>query len=181
MRIAVSIGHHPTAPGAKALSGVDEYALVAPVAGFLIRYLHEAGAEAYMVPTGNLGSKVDWVNRGGGMGYDLVLEVHGNADPDKDGPADPEARGCEVLYCNGSRKGEHYARVIQDTMVRRLGVRDRGAKPAGFFWLRKTRWPAVIVEPAFLDEAQGNAILSSEPHVIAQAIARGVLACLQGR
>lgn len=181
MRIAVSIGHHPTAPGARALSGVDEYALLAPVAGFLIRYLHEEGAEAYMVPGGNLGHKVDWVNRVGGLAFDLVIEIHGNADPDADGPADPEAHGCEVLYCNGSERGEQYANVIQRTMVRRLGVRDRGAKPAGFFWLRKTRWPAVIVEPAFLDEARGEAQLSSEPHVIAKAITRGVLACLQGR
>jgi N-acetylmuramoyl-L-alanine amidase len=178
MRVAISIGHYPESPGAKSASGKDEHALVAPVAGFLIRYLHEAGVEAHLVPTGRLGAKVDWVNRGSGVAFDLALELHGNADPDEDGHGSPVADGCETLYCTGSVSGERYAESIQSVMARRLGARDRGAKAARFYWLRKTVCPAVIVEPVFIDSAQGEEIISSNPAAVADAISRGVLASI---
>lgn len=179
MNIAISIGHYPAEPGAKAHNGQHEYGLFAPVAGYLIRYLQEAGVRAWMVPAGKLGSKVDWVNGGiDGVAFDLAIEVHGNADADSDGPGMPEAHGCETFYCEGSEKGERYANVVQATMARRTGEYSRGAKSGTFYWLRKTHMPALLIEPAFIDELRGSSLVYDKPRTIARGISQGVISCL---
>jgi len=53
---------------------------------------------------------------------DYILELHLNA-------ANKKAQGSEVLYCRASNRGKKMAEIIQDNLVKRLNLADRGAKP----------------------------------------------------
>jgi len=185
MRVALSIGHDPKDRGAVAFGGdAAEFDLLAPVAGYALRALTRAGVEALLVPTVDLGRKVDWVNFNGP--FSLIVELHGNADPDADGPADPQADGCLTLFMPGNPRGELAAKAMQAALVQYTGQQDDGVKPGYFrmdpnnqplFWLRKTRWLALLVEFAYVDEPGGACLLEEEASKAGLALAAGVLAC----
>ena len=178
LRVAVSVGHWPEDQGA-AFRDVSEYGLLAPVVGFLVRRLTAAGAHAFLVPARPLSKKIQWVNA---RAVDLAVEVHANADPDPDGPDDPEAYGAETLFCKGSAQGVKAAAAIQEQLVASFivsgpPVRDRGVKArSNLGFLTGTAMPAVIVEPEFIDHIPGLGALLENPEVVGYAIADGILA-----
>ena len=171
-RVAVSLGHYPSAPGAVCPSGkyanLTEYTLDAPIVGLIIKELQYRGIDAFLVPTGHLTTKVNYINS---KGFDFAIEMHLNADPDSDSVGTSEARGCETLYNVGSTKGEQFAKSIQGKLISGLPLTNRGVKPrSDLAFLRDTSCPAVIVEPAFIDDvgADGTSELNTimENHVL---------------
>lgn len=187
MRVALAIGHEPQDRGAASvIPGAQEMDLLAPVAGYALRALARAGVEAYLAPTVPLGRKVDWVNANGP--FDLVLDLHGNADPDSDGVGDPVAAGCMTLYMPGNPRGEQAAKAVQAALVAATGQQDDGVRPGYFrmdpknpplFWLRKTRWLALLVEFAYVDDPAGAHLLEHDASKVGNGLASGVLACKQ--
>ena len=77
---------------------------------------------------------------------DLFISVHFNAFED------PKANGVEVYSYSKKGKGHEFAVDIQDELVK-LGFTDRKKKEAGFYVLRHTICPAVLIETAFLTNA----------------------------
>ena len=55
-----------------------------------------------------------------------------------------------------------------------VGTVDRGVKEAGFYVLKHTKCPAVLVECAFIDNVHDEALLIEREDDFARAIARGV-------
>ncbi len=171
--IAISIGHFPGSEGA----GVDpfqEYPLLAPVAGFVIRYLHGHGHQAWMVPAGPLEEKVLWVNT---KGFDLVVDIHANAGG---------GHGCETLHHPHSQRGKTFARIVQEHLPGMISEKDRGAKPGYYrgdpgrgvcYWLEKTKEPALILEPVFMDNEPGMNKLKHTPENLGRSIAHALAMC----
>lgn len=68
------------------------------------------------------------------------------------------------------------ARCIQAQIIDSMGMVDRGVKSDGFYVLRNTDCPAVLVETAFISNADDEALLASEKGKddFARAIAVGI-------
>ena len=109
------------------------------------------------------------VNAANNWGADYFISCHANSCDRTDSPV-----GCEVLYINGSSKGQELASSV-DAALASIGLKDRGAKAdvRGLCELHSTNAPAIIIEPFFISsqadvdlfnslgaEAIGNAIVS---------------------
>lgn len=77
-------------------------------------------------------------------GADIFLSVHINAF------TSPTAHGTATYYFDGSRSGMRLADYLQDGMVNRIGLTDRGIHGANFYVLKHTSMPAALVELAFI-------------------------------
>lgn len=95
---------------------------------------------------------------------DVFVSVHLNADPDFDGPTDPEARGFEVWHHRGSNQGKILAEVLHQK-IRSCLPQSRGVRNTDrFYVLKHTKMPAVLVECGFVDSIH-DATLLSDPQV----------------
>ena len=108
---------------------------------------------------------------------DLAVDIHNNA-----GGGD----GAEVFHHHGGGKGKTLAENILAEMVK-VGQNSRGIKTRKnsngkdyYAFIRNTNCPAVIVECAFVDNAQDLKILASESQrkSMGEAIAKGILKTL---
>ena len=108
---------------------------------------------------------------------DLAVDIHNNA-----GGGD----GAEAFYHYGGGKSKVLAENILSEIVK-VGQNSRGAKIRKnsqgkdyYGFIRETSCPAVIVECAFVDNAQDLKILATESdrQKVGRAIAKGVLKTL---
>jgi hypothetical protein len=162
MKIAVSAGHNPTAPGAVWGTYV-EHTKAVEWQRLLLTYLAARGVSVFTVPTGGLAKKIADINA---AQCDLAVEVHFNSDPAHHGT------GSETLYCPGSSKGEELADAVQRA-ISPFCAPNRGAKPGWYrmdlpghedykgdvdgdevkdAFLAKTNCTALILEPYFIHE-----------------------------
>ncbi len=147
----LSAGHHPRAPGASWQGFVEH-----TEAQLWVTELARLIPEAKVVPTGELGAKVRWINARASLS-DLALEIHFNAGPGNRG------QGSETLYLPGSSSGLLTARRIQPILAQFFEP-DRGIKPGFYqadkskgplYFLKATRCTSLILEPEFIYHA-GN-------------------------
>jgi N-acetylmuramoyl-L-alanine amidase len=144
-------------------------------------WLRSRGARTIMTRTGDLAggdrpytsvgadlrARVDIANE---AAAELFVSVHNNA-------LSATSSGTETYhfyYSSAAARG--LAQAVQAELVAALGLPDRGVKSAGFYVLRHTVMPAVLVEGAFLTNPS-EALLLADPAVrqrIADAIGRGV-------
>lgn len=152
MMILVSAGHHPYRKGAsyKNWYEYDEAKIWASLIS------NKLGQYGMVVPPGLLPEKVDFVNS---QSPDLAVEIHFNAAM-KDGVNVGE--GSETLYCPGSMKGRRAAAIVQES-VSQIFRPNRGTKEGWYkmdrnkgpdYFLAKTRCPALIVEPEFIQHKE---------------------------
>ncbi|WP_217915674.1 N-acetylmuramoyl-L-alanine amidase family protein [Miltoncostaea marina] len=127
-----------------------------------------AGGDRPFTTTGaDLKARVDMANE---AGVELFVSVHNNA-------LGATTSGTETFhYYYSSAAARVLASDVQAAVVAALGLPDRGVKSAGFYVLRHTRMPAILVEGGFLTNPS-EALLLASPDVrqrIAEAIGRGV-------
>lgn len=86
------------------------------------------------------------------------------------------ARGFETYYYN-SAQGRRLARSIHARLLRTCRTEDRGVRNRGFYVLRKSRIPAVLVECGFLTNRQEAALCLQATHRqrMAAAIVNGIM------
>ncbi|HMM48235.1 MAG TPA: N-acetylmuramoyl-L-alanine amidase [Miltoncostaeaceae bacterium] len=152
------------------------------IAQRLDRFLRRWGARTIMTRTGDraggdrpfttttddLKARTDLANE---VGVDLFVSIHNNS------LGSPQGTGTETFhYYYASEASKRLALSIQTELVATLGLPDRGVKEAGFYVLRHTVMPAVLVEGAFLTNPGDLAKLASpvERERIARAVGRGV-------
>lgn len=145
----LSAGHHPRAPGA-AWQGFVEHT----EAVLWVQELARLMPRALVVPTGELGAKVRWINARAGAN-DLAVEIHFNASPRNAG------QGSETLYCPGASRSLLIGRNVQPILAAHFAP-DRGLKPGFYqadpkkgplYFLKETRCAALILEPEFIYHA----------------------------
>lgn len=125
------------------------------------------GDRPYTTVGADLRARVDIANE---AGVDLFVSVHNNA-------LGPTTSGTETFhYYYSSAASRLLAQDVQAEMVAALGLPDRGVKTAGFYVLRNTRMPAILVEGGFLSNPT-EALLLADPATrqrMAEAVGRGV-------
>lgn len=155
MTLFVSAGHHANDPGA-VFGDFIEHEEAVRWRDLIVASLFMQEQPAIAVPTGTLIDKVSFINKAASKAHSIAIEVHFNA-----GGTPGVTAGSETLYCPGSQAGEMMARIVQERIAD-IFMPDRGIKPGYFrmepskpvdFFLRKTRCPAVIIEPEFVHNA----------------------------
>jgi len=170
-RVAVSIGHTDTDPGAVSKDGRKEHEEARAIAYWVKYYLNRMDYKVIDVPVGPLPDKVAYINT---LNADVAIEVHLNA-------ANGVATGSESLYYPFSKEGKRLARLVENQMEKitksrgiKLGL-FRGRKGKYLYFLRKTKMPSIIVEPYFID-----ALEYIDPRLIGRMIAEGISDYLNG-
>lgn len=103
------------------------------------------------------------------QGNAVFVSVHFNSAP-REG-----ANGIETYYY--SRRSGSLASAVHRSVVRAVPTEDRRVRSRGFYVIRNTRIPAILVECGFLtNRAEGRLIVGSGAYRqrLADAIARGI-------
>ncbi len=106
-------------------------------------------------------------NAGAGM----FISIHHNA-------LAATTTGTETFhYYYASAPSRALAEVLHRRMLSSLALPDRGVKSAGFFVLKNTRMPAVLLEGGFLSNPQ-EALIFADPNVrqrLAESVGEGIV------
>lgn len=173
MKICIDPGHGGYDPGAVNHNvGVTEKALALKIAGLLGDELASRGYDVFFtreldqfIP---LGFRTKIANN---EKADLFISIHLNA------AADPAAQGIETWYYEGSRESERLAAIAQRELKDQFLAKNRGAKSTrGFYVLKHTAMPAILVETGFITNDHDVAYLVSNARQkeIATAISNAV-------
>lgn len=91
---------------------------------------------------------------------DCVVSIHQNSYPSAD------VRGAQVFYYGQSAEGEALAKLIQESLVKRVDPENHRQAKANesYYLLKKTPAPTVIVECGFLSHPQESALLADDEY-----------------
>ena len=116
--------------------------------------------------TSSVNEVVKWAND---AKLDYLISIHCNSFTTS------TACGHEVLFSEGSSKGKQLAQSIQNSLVKKIGLKNRGIKPRNnLAVLNQTKMPAVLVETAFISNPSEAKLLREKPDLFAKAIVEGV-------
>lgn len=146
----------------------------------MTRTLDRAGGDTpFRSESADLRARVVVANRAARRhaGRALFVSVHSNSFRHS-------SRGTETFhFYSGGAEARALARSVQREVVAHLGIPDRGVKKAGFFVLRRTQMPAILVEGAFLSNPDEALLLAREDfrQALAEGIGAGIEAHVAGR
>lgn len=183
--VVLDPGHGGDHTGGRGATGICEKTITLDVSLRLRDLLQKRGIRVVMTRTtdahldpdvqDDLDKRVTLANR---THPDLFLSVHVNWAKSRD------ARGFEVYVHRGEagtsrdRASRDVAEGIVANFERSLSTPNRGLKEAGFYVIRNTRSPAVLVEVEFVSNPQGERDLSTPAYrqkladLIADAVVR---------
>lgn len=164
MKIAINAGHYPGLDSGAVGHRVTEAEVTKEIGLAVVNYLAKVGYDTLFVQENELADICDKTND---WGADLFVSIHCNA-------ANGRAYGTETFGYYGSELGSSLAHHIQMQIVNSIGTENRGVKEAGYYVLRHTDCPAVLVECAFIDNWLDETLLIERADDFARAIARGV-------
>ncbi len=109
---------------------------------------------------------------------DLFVSIHCNYYE-----KDSSNYGLECYYCKGAEDGKYYAERILDTIEKSGEIVSRNAKPSGYYILKNTTVPAVLVETGYLSNYnERNQLISGEYQgKLAQELVEGIVEGLEGK
>ncbi|MEG7334833.1 N-acetylmuramoyl-L-alanine amidase [Bacillus sp. 0102A] len=113
------------------------------------------------------------VSKAASVQADLFISIHGNANESS------SPNGSETYYDTTyqSTESKHLAGEIQPKLATYLGTRNRGVKQAGFYVIKYSKMPSVLVETAFITNASDASKLKKAIYKdkAAQAIYEGTV------
>lgn len=178
MKVFINPGHCPGIdPGAvnNAL-GITEADIVYNIGTRVTDYLDKAGCEVQLLQSDNLywdGDGPCVVATANRWPADIFVSLHCNA-------FNGNAKGTECCIFAGGSDSERLANCIQCQIVDSLGTIDRGIKERpGLLVLNRTNMPAVLVELAFIDNADDAQLLITRQDDFARAIIAGIIEYLE--
>ncbi len=154
------------------VNGVTEAEICNQIARKVMIYLDRASCEVKFLQSNNLCGEypahLNIVDEANKWPADIFISLHCNAFNEK-------ANGTECLVFAKGSYAEDLANAIQNQIISSLGTVDRGVKERpDLAVLKGTKMPAVLVEMAFIDNADDCSKLISKQDDFARAIARGV-------
>ena len=111
-------------------------------------------------------NKYDRIKLANKLKANVFISLHINSSPDN------RAGGCTTYYYRNNQKG--LAHCIQNRLVEKTELRDRGVATGRFAVLTAARVPSVLVEPAFLSKPAEAKLL--ELPDFKEKIAEGIVA-----
>jgi len=166
MKICINGGHCPGLDSGACGSYLQEADVVKNIAEIVCSDLQAVGYEVLFVQENEL---ADITNASNTFGADLLVSIHCNA------AANPEAKGTETFCYSSGGAGKLLAFNIQNQIVTSIGTADRGVRySTGLYVLKHSECPAVLVETAFISNADDEQLLADRQADFAHAIARGV-------
>ncbi|MFP7341548.1 cell wall-binding repeat-containing protein [Bacillus safensis] len=120
--------------------------------------LHQAGALIVMSRTSDTFDSLQTrVSKGAQANADIFISIHANAN-DNSG-----ANGTETYYDTtyAAAHSVKLAQQVQPRMVSALGTKDRGVKTAGFYVIKYSRMPSILLETGFVTSPIDASILKS--------------------
>ena len=167
--IVLDPGHGGDDPGAEGLGQRPEKELTLSTAQACAALLRGAGATVYLTRNedrrSNLRDVVSFANR---TRADIFLCIHYNSSDNS------KVSGSETYYYNP------YSRALAETMheaiVRNIKEKDRGLHRVGFYTVKFTGMPGILVEPVYLSNRDEYDLASSAAfrRKLAAAIVKGV-------
>lgn len=172
-RVLVTIdpGHGGKDPGAIGIGGLREVDVVLPISLEMAEMLDQNGVQVQLTRDADffvtLANRTRLANR---IGSDLFVSIHANAAPG----ARPGANGVETFY---HTSGRSLATAIQNSIMERFDMNNRGVKRARFYVLRTSRMPSALVEVGFVTGNEDSKVLANTAcrTEMAKAITVGIL------
>ena len=178
-RIAVDEGHGGSEPGA--VDGVNsiegdkintvEAHLNDRLGDIIIGKLRELGAEVVVTRPGQSEASLqDRCNIANTAKAHLFLSIHFNAFYSS-------AHGVETYHCRGSSNGKALAMIVHRHVLAASGLRDRRVKEAGFWVLKHTTMPAILVEYGFITNVEEEKKITTDEYMqaVGQATVDGLV------
>lgn len=167
MKIFINPGHGGNDPGVISKHNIYESDVALIIGKILLNRLKLNGFSAVLYQQKEHYYEISKEeNRSGAT---LFISIHCNGVENK------EAHGIETLYCENSDKGKIFAEIFQNELVTATGLTDRGIKSrADLHVLNRTKAPAILVELAFLSNAEEEKLLVLQPETFANAIWEGI-------
>lgn len=98
-------------------------------------------------------------------GVDLFVSIHVNATVG--------ATGTETYVANScSDTSRSCAKIVQASLVKEFGLKDRGVKSANFYVIKETNAPAILCECGFIENELDMSRITSNNY--ARAVVRGI-------
>ena len=174
--VVIDPGHGGRDPGAVGINGLQEKYVVNDIAPRVAAILREQGANVVM--TRNSDIEVDLeprVQTAERANASIFVSIHANAIS----LSRPDVNGLETFYASDS--GHRLADTVHATVLRTMGMRDRGVRSARFYVIRRTSMPAILIETGFVtgSEDYNNLADPAWRERMSQAIAQGILLHLQ--
>ena len=167
MKVSINAGHCPGLdPGAVGQTGLQEAEVTRSVALSVVNLLNYFNHETQFIQSNELSHITSLSNK---FDSDMLVSIHCNAAENR------QAVGTETYFYPGSMQGSLLAECIHNELVG-LGLTDRGTKAAGFYVLKYTNCPAVLIELCFISNKKEEILLASPDFQTqcAEAIVRGI-------
>ena len=184
MRIFINAGHCPNydSGAINRRYNLTEADIVRDIALDVCKFLKEKNQNVKFLQTDNLRNGYDdsldqpcIITECNWFGADLAVSIHLNA-------FNGVANGTECICFQRGSKGQYLASCIQQRLVDLLGTYNRGVrfeedkpKEKRLSFIMLTNMPAVIVEPAFIDNDDECMLVVNHKEEIAKAIADGIM------
>ncbi len=175
--VIIDPGHGGKDSGALGIGGAREKDVILPIGKRLAEILQQNGVQVIMTRDSDyfvtLPGRVQLAER---ANADVFVSIHANSA----GASRPDVNGLETYYYDS---GLGLARIVHNSILQSLNVKDRGVRRARFYVLRKSSMPSILVETGYMTGRQDMARLrtSAYQNQMAEAIARGVLQYLKRR
>lgn len=177
LTVVIDPGHGGRDPGAVGIGGLREKDINTTVSRRIQASLQAKGINVVMTrsddreldlqPRVNIAERAD---------ADIFVSIHSNAIS----MSRPDVNGLETYYYS---TGFRLAQTIQNNILQRTDLRDRGVRRARFYVLVNTSMPAVLVETGFVTGREDAARFRNPQAVntIADGITAGILQYLNVR
>ncbi|HEY9807789.1 MAG TPA: N-acetylmuramoyl-L-alanine amidase [Halomicronema sp.] len=175
--IVVDPGHGGKDPGAVGWGRIQEKDIVLDISRQVASSLEQQGIQAILTRNDDreidLEPRVQLAER---VDATLFVSIHANAIS----MSRPDVNGLETYYYSN---GLGLARTIHNSILQSVDIKNRGVRQAGFYVIKRTSMPAVLVEVGFVTGREDSQNLSNPTHrtKLAQAISRGIVQYLQQR
>lgn len=116
----------------------------------------------------------DRVKMANNNGADYFVSIHVNS------ASNPVATGTETFAFPNSVLGTRLADAVQRALVNEIGLANRGVKHKGFYVLKNTKMPAILVEVAFINNPKEEKLLKDQNFLdkAATGVSKGILTFL---
>jgi N-acetylmuramoyl-L-alanine amidase len=163
--------HDPVQPGENDYIDTKEAVWCREVMLLVCKKFADMGHQTHFIQDDSLATVCSIANE---SGADVFAALHLNAAGNTD------AQGPETFYYYGSEGGRRLADCVQSRLVAKLGAgeRDRGIKEAGFYVIKNTNMPGILIEAGFVTNVWEESEINKQyfKEAVRDAIVEGVLA-----